>query len=212
MFVSFRYFSFHVLINNTSASQLLVSMAAGPSRCSVGLFVNRPCSNESVFKEFNTFSEKDRYELKVRSGVVDLKTCCHAHEHYFLKSFSSSQKSCHDPLKIHKKKVTKGLRIVSEEFHLRCRKFPSLASGHKLCTTCFGLVAKHYENQQVTDDNGGTESTSESLATMPDQVQKENSISSLDDDFTPTTCGSGSIHSVPSEEKYIFVEKLIIQA
>lgn len=135
-------------------------MAAGASRCSLGLSLNRSCSRESSFKDLKTYSKNERYQLKVRSGVADIKTCCQAHEHYFLEFFSSSQISCRDPLQIHKKVVKKSLRIVSEEFHLRYRKeFPSIAPGHKLCPTCRKLVAEQCENQEVTEDEGGTEST-----------------------------------------------------
>lgn len=201
----------YLQISNIGASKLFAPsniMEASTSHCSLGLSLNRLCSSESSFKNVSIYSKDERYLLQIRSGVDDITTCCQSHESYFLKSFSSSQRKCFDPLRLHKKVVTKSLRIVSENFHLRHRKkFPSLAPGLKLCTTCMKLVGKQCENQEVTEGEDGSENIGESFSIIVDELEKEKRLSNTSSEIE-LSINSGSSQSVLSVEKYVIVEKL----
>ena len=86
-------------------------------QCSVGVSLKYLCIKQSYcrktgLKELESFPSDDREVIIWRSGLSSINknatNCCH-HEQTILQRFSSLQKGCFGPFKIHKTVVAKGL-------------------------------------------------------------------------------------------------------
>src|SRR5215470_1488699 len=73
------------------------------------------CRNKG-FLLFSDLSENDRRLLLLRTGISskpsNSDTLCFHHQVFFLSRYESFQKFCCDPFRVHKKHVTKSLRIA----------------------------------------------------------------------------------------------------
>ena len=91
--------------------------------CSVGLYLDSEC-HKLIYcrtvglKNLESFESNELELVFWRSGLTMLNinaTICHHHEQTVLKKFSSFQKSCFDPFRIHKK-VVKGMVLYLSTF------------------------------------------------------------------------------------------------
>lgn len=128
--------------------------------CSVGELIGEEC-HKCVYgtvakdiKLISALSEEDQHLLALRTNSADILTICRYHEiKYFLKYCHLFGKSCCDPLNIHKKTITKGLREIKVKHLLLMGQnhSPHLIPGKSLCATCCNrlFVMKEKSNEDV---------------------------------------------------------------
>lgn len=146
-------------------------------QCSIGEKTGQQCHKIKFTKKvrlinFNELDEEEKTLVRLRSAVseTDLSTVCEHHKHFFLKEYESTQHSCCDPFKWHKKKVTLSVRKVSLEV---CEKINNLSGieqkckpGQKICDRCRKKVdsiiadSQNQEQNQSQSENLDTSSTS----------------------------------------------------
>ena len=90
---------------------------------------------------------------------------------------------CEDPLKIHKKKITKDLRCISDDLFNLCKKL--LPSGIVLCGNCRkklqqnpGLIISEKAKEELlmseVQEQSSTEfETSSNVSSPPDEIAQE---------------------------------------
>lgn len=111
-------------------------------KCSIGVFLKRKCASKKLRKS-KQFSSREWTLLMVRSGVPNFKSVCDDHADQFGRLYSVSQKICCNPLNLHKKIISKGLKTVSASFHDKFNRInPEVIEGRKLCVSCRLAVQK----------------------------------------------------------------------
>lgn len=106
------------------------------------------CHSTSYCKEpgitfLSDMSPEDRVMLMHRIGIepdmgVNPSTICHHHKMTLLDYFETLERTCCDPLDIHKKPIKASLRPIEMDMalHLRTLSHKSIKAGQKLCPTC----------------------------------------------------------------------------
>ena len=145
------------LLNYFLISFLIIGSNIDHEKCSMGKLLKENCSartssmDDIAFKALNNLSEEQFELLELRSGVMlnkNNEVICNHHENLFLNKFSFYEKYCCDPLKIHKKLVKSGLRIVTMPLS---QKFIIVKPGQKLCSTCRQKLKAIYPSQSKSN-------------------------------------------------------------
>lgn len=126
--------------------------------CPLGRVISETCDTDNhVFQPLN-FDEQEI--LKLRCGLESsISSVCSYHFHKHFELFSCRQKICMDPFGRHKKRITRGLRIISLET-ARLHRTLNLIPGKKLCATCRRDVSKHHDDVTTTPHVSSTSETS----------------------------------------------------
>ena len=108
-------------------------------------------SRKVGFLLFSIISENDRRLVLWRTGISvepsTSDTLCFHHEKLFLSRYESLQKFCCDPFNVHKKHVTKSLRVVNVEL----AELLQVKPGQKLCNRCEQRITNKEENASESD-------------------------------------------------------------
>ena len=109
--------------------------------CPLGTLKGDKCQTAST--DFHVLSNDQREILRLRSGCdAAVPTVCHYHWHKYFEISQVQQRVCMDPLGKHRKKVSKGLRVITLEM-ARLHHDLRLIPGKKHCPTCRSEVSKH---------------------------------------------------------------------
>ena len=105
------------------------SSSAG--NCPLGAFLRENCQSDSPDSHFLDKDEKDTLQLRSGCDAAVLSVCRYHWQNYF-EFYISHQRLCCDPFERHKKKINKGLRVITLEM-ARLYGEIRLIPGKKLC-------------------------------------------------------------------------------
>ena len=125
------------------------------NECSIGLQLNEDCHRTTYGKvvKYNNeeISDDLKYVLSKRCEIEEskLSDICSYHKQRYIQYFSERQRSCTNPLNIHKKPITKGhLFTITSEF----ARLHNLVPGKKLCYRCKDTISGKPDTVEVDAD------------------------------------------------------------
>lgn len=153
-------------------------------KCSIGLFKNEICSEEK-FINCKDFSDEDQITLNSRSGT-DVSFICSQHDKQYRIKYTSNQKSCADPFKLHDSIVRKSLRPVSLKLFEQCKiRLPSIIPGSKLCISCtkrvYSELPEHQNEVEIFEKTVNVEESQLVESVSEDSVSKSSKPSETPD-------------------------------
>src|ERR1700712_3635577 len=114
--------------------------------CSIGIFKREECHKKNVYtrsswlKSADDISEIDKVLLVKRTGIRAVDNICEYHYHrYIIKFYTLFGIKCCDPLRRHKKNITKSLREITLSFSQEYEHM-NLIPGFAICTRCYDYI------------------------------------------------------------------------
>ena len=133
---------------------------ASRTECSLGAFLKDNACQPTDSASFHCDLSHDHKEiLKLRTGCPEVSYVCESHWLKFFELYSAKQMFCTDPFAIHKKKVTKSLRVITIDLTRRHRGL-QLIPGRKLCRTCRSKVSEHKATSAIASEPASSETSS----------------------------------------------------
>ncbi|XP_044578125.1 uncharacterized protein LOC123260854 [Cotesia glomerata] len=131
------------------------------------------------------FSDEDQITLNSRSGT-DVSFICSQHDKQYRIKYTSNQKSCADPFKLHDSIVRKSLRPVSLKLFEQCKiRLPSIIPGSKLCISCtkrvYSELPEHQNELEIFEKTVNVEESQLVESVSEDSVSKSSKPSETPD-------------------------------
>lgn len=129
-------------------------------QCCIGTLTNELC-HRNVYgvvpkglRHFSEYSSEEKSLLSLRISS-NLSLICKYHEIKFLSQYNHLfGRICCDPLKVHKKSVSKGLREIKMDYIFKEKHFPvNIVPGKSLCPTCYTKIFVRPTAHTATVDN-----------------------------------------------------------
>ena len=130
------------------------STSSSDGYCLLGAFLKENCQYDPL--TLHMLDNDEQYILQLRSGCDrSVVSVCSLHWQIFFEFYTFNQRLCCDPFGRHKKKINRGLRIITLEM-ARLHHDLGLTPGKKLCPTCRAKLPRG--TKMPTEQNSETSS------------------------------------------------------
>lgn len=190
-----------------------------PEQCSVGKVIHTDCHKLSYTKQKNLINvtSLDQTEvslISLRSGVSleELNYVCEHHKISFSEKYELNQKVCMDPFQIHKKKVTKGLRVISLDFYLKINRIKNCVKsipGQKICDGCRKKVSDTSRPDTESDAEGESFSDTEDITILEKSCTKIKTLEELNTSIQNLGESPFKLHGIAPHSKSSYGKKKI---
>lgn len=160
-----------------------------PEQCSIGKISETECHKLSYTKQINLVSvtsleKSDVSLISLRSGVSldKIINVCEHHKCLLLSKFETFQKFCVDPFQLHKKKISKSLRVLSLDYSNKINSLQNhvkTVPGQKICDNCRQKVDKNLQEESEIGLRDELCSDDEDIISLEKSLDKEKSLDEL---------------------------------